>query len=91
MLRNLQKTWLNYLQIPFSNIKKSIITNLEKNPAQFFAYKLFQILKKNIVKNLTKNMVQIFADTLFQILKKVHLTILKKTWPNFLLITFFKN
>ena len=36
-------------------------------------------------------MVQIFAAPLFQILKKVHVKILKKTWSNFLLITFFKN
>ena len=31
---------------PFSNIKKSILTNL-KIPDNFFAYALFQILKKH--------------------------------------------
>ena len=67
----------NCLLIPFSNIKRSILTNLEKALDKFIADHLFQILSKVYLQTLKKP-VQFFAYHLLQILKKVCLQILKK-------------
>ena len=66
-----------FLLIPFSNIKKSILTNLRK-PGAIFCWSLFQILKKAYLQIL-KNLAQFFCSSLFQILRisKTPLFILK--------------
>ena len=53
-LKMLKKTEPNCLLIPFSNIKKSILKNLQKNLVQFFADHLFQILKEVYLQILSK-------------------------------------
>ena len=59
-LQTLKKP-VQFSAYPFSNIKKSILTNLKKNLARFFHYHLFQILKRSIIKNLEKIPGQIFG------------------------------
>ena len=73
--------------ISFSNIKKSIFTNLKK-PRSIFCLSSFSNIKK-LYLQILKNLAQFFAYPLFQILKKVYLQILK-TWPNFLLTPLFQ-
>ena len=60
---------------PFSNIKKSILTNLKKDLVQFFADHLFSTIKKSILTNVKKKLALFFADHIFQILKKEYLHI----------------
>ena len=59
-LQTLKKP-VQFSAYPFSNIKKSILTNLKRNLAQFIHYHLFQILKRSILKNLKKILDQIFG------------------------------
>ena len=63
---------------PSSNIKKSILTNNEKNLLQFFTDQFFQILKKVYLQILKKPSTIVCLYT-FQILKKEDLKILKRT------------
>ena len=61
----------------FSNIKKSVVTNLKKEVSQFFADHLFQMLKKytcKSLKNLANSLLTVFSN-----IKKSILTNLKKT------------
>ena len=74
--------------IPFSKIKKSVLTNLTINQAQFFADHLFKIFLKKYTNKSSKKLGPIFSLPPFPNNKKNILTNLKKTWPNFLLIPF---
>ena len=50
----LKKSRTIFLLIPFSSIKKSKLTNLQKTLHNFFACPLFQILKKVNLQTLKK-------------------------------------
>ena len=86
----LKITYLNFFVIPFSNIIKSILTNCKKAWSNVLRI-AFSNTKKSTLTNLQRKLAQFFAYHLFQILKKSMLPKLKKSLPNFLLITFFKN
>ena len=72
--------------IPFLKSKKSVLTNLTINLAQFFADHLFKIFKKKYTNKSSEKPGPIFSLPPFPNNRKGILTNLKKTWPNFLLI-----
>ena len=63
--------------MPFSNIKKRILKNIEKNMDQFFADHLFQILRK-VQLQIFKKSSPVFSFSPFSNIKKCILKKLKK-------------
>ena len=74
---------------PFSNIWKSILTNL-KIPRKVFCLYAFLNIQKSILTSLKNTWNNFYAHTLFKILKKAYLQISKIPGTIFLLIPFFK-
>ena len=74
---------------PFSNIWKSILTNL-KIPRKVFCLYPFLNIQKSILTSLKNTWNNFYTHTLFKILKKAYLQISKIPGTIFLLIPFFK-